>query len=165
LKNTSGRQQLEEAPVFFLDRTFGRYQVAEKLRDAGFVLRTIFEEFQEAEARIFDPVMIQHCGLMNRVLLTGDQELTRSWNKEIIQAGIAVFVTTDNHEGPNQWIPRIIAAKNDIFRELARREKPFTASIAKEGRISLVRVHDGKGWQSIAIRKKNPSNYERKHEK
>ena len=129
MKNTSGRWQPEEAPVFFLDRTFGRNQVAQTLRDAGFIIRTMFDEYGEAESRIADPVMIASCGLLNRVLLTGDQDLVRSWNKEIIQAGIAVFVTTDNREGPKQWGPRIIAAKDGMLRELKRRDKPFTASI------------------------------------
>jgi hypothetical protein len=101
LKNTSGKWQPEETPVFFLDRTFGRNQVAQMLRDAGFLVRTTFDEYGEAESRIADPVIITSCGLLNRVLLTGDQDLVRSWNKEIIQAGIAVFITTDNREGPS----------------------------------------------------------------
>jgi hypothetical protein len=135
------------------------------LRDAGFILRTTFEEYGEADYLIADHVIIAGCGLLNRVLLTGDQDLPRSWNNEIIQAKIAVFVTTDNQEGPNQWAPRIIAARGDILRELARRQKPFTANIAKEGRISLVRQHDGTEWKAITIRKKNPSNYERTRKK
>jgi hypothetical protein len=137
LKNTSGKSQPDETPIFFLDRTFGRHEVAERLRDAGFLIRTMFDEFGEAESKIIDPVMIQHCGLMNRSLLTGDQDLLRTWNKEIIQAQIAVFVTTDNREGPNQWVPRIIAAKKGIFLELSRRQKPFTASIAKRVGLAL----------------------------
>jgi hypothetical protein len=135
------------------------------LRDAGFILRTTFEEYGEADHLIADPVIIASCGLLNRILLTGDQDLPRNWNNEIIQAKIAVFVTTDNREGPNQWAPRIIKAKKDILRELARRQKPFTANIAKEGRISQVRVHDGTEWKVLTIRKRNPSNYERKQEK
>ena len=135
------------------------------LRDAGFILRTTFEEYGEADHLIADHVIIASCGLLNRVLLTGDQDLLRTWNNEIIQAKIAVFVTTDNREGPNQWAPRIIKAKKDILRELDRRQKPFTASIAKEGRISLVREHDGTQWKTITIRKKKPSNYEQKRKK
>jgi hypothetical protein len=165
LKNTSGKSQLDERPVFLLDRTFGRYQVAEKLRDAGFVIRTLFEEFQEAESRIIDPVIIQHCGLMDRVLLTGDQDLIRTWNKEIIQAEIAVFITTENNEGPSAWVPRIIAARPAMLRELGRRQKPFTGSISKEGHIAQVRVYEGTQWKAIAIKKKNPSNYERQRKK
>jgi hypothetical protein len=135
------------------------------LRDAGFIIRTMFDEYGEAESRIADPVMIASCGLLNRVLLTGDRDLVRSWNKEIIQAGIAVFVTTDNREGPKQWGPRIIAAKDGMLRELKRRDKPFTASISKEGQIAQVRIYDGTQWNAITIKKKNASNYERKHKK
>jgi hypothetical protein len=165
LKNTSGRSQPDETPIFFLDRTFGRNQVAQILRDAGFLIRTTFDEFGEAESRIADPVIIANCGLLGRVLLTGDQDLIRSWNKEIIQAGIAVFVTTDNHEGPAQWTSRIITAKQAIMLELGRRQKPFTACIAKEGRISSVRVYDGTEWKTTTIRKRNPSNFEKQQRK
>jgi hypothetical protein len=139
--------------------------MAEMLRNADFVLRTSFEEYGEADSKIFDPVIIQSCGLLNRVLLTGDQDLVRTWNKEIIEARIAVFVTTENNEGPDAWGPRIILAKDDILRELKRRQKPFTANISKEGRVTQVRVYDGTRWQTITIRKKKPSNYERKRKK
>lgn len=135
------------------------------LRDAGFILRTTFEEYGEADSKIADPVIIALCGLLNRVLLTGDSDLIRTWHKEIVQAGIAVFVTTDNHEGPKQWGPRIIAAKDDILRELRRRQKPFTANISKEGHVSQVRTYENGQWKTTNIRKKNPSNYERRKKK
>jgi hypothetical protein len=156
LKTTSGKQQLEEPPVFFLDRTFGRIELAEMLRSKEFLLVTIFEEYGDAESKIADPVMIYDCGLKNRVLLTGDQDLVYTWAKEIRDAGIAVFVTTDNNEGPKQWGPRIIAAKDDIWRELSRRLKPFTARISREGKITQVRIHEKGEWKSIAIGKKRP---------
>lgn len=165
MKNTSGRWPPEETPVFFLDRTFGRNVVAQMLRDAGFILRTTYEEYGEADSRIADPVIIANCGLLNRVLLTGDQDLIRTWHKEIAQAEIAVFVTTDNREGPKQWVPRIVAAREDILRELRRRRKPFTANISKEGRITQVRLYEFGTWHTITIAKKNPSNYQRKQRK
>jgi hypothetical protein len=126
------------------------------LRADGFLLVTIFDEFGDAESKIADPVMIQDCGIKNRVLLTGDQDLVNTWAKEILDARIAVFVTTDNNEGPKKWGPRIINAKRDILRELARRKKPFSARISAEGRVTQVRIHDGTRWKSIAIEKKNP---------
>jgi hypothetical protein len=49
---------------------------------------------------------IADCGFKNRVLLTGDRDLVHTWAKEIVDASIAVFVTTDNSEGPQQWGPR-----------------------------------------------------------
>lgn len=131
------------------------------LRPEGFLAITIYEEYGDAESKIADPVIIADCGFKNRVLLTGDKDMVYTWAKEIVDAGIAVLVTTDNNEGPKQWGPRIIAAKNDIMRELGRRQKPFTASISKEGRVTLVRVHDGTQWKTITLRKKNPSNFRR----
>jgi hypothetical protein len=106
--------QPDEPPVFFLDRTFGRTELAEMLRPEKFLLVTLHEEYGDAESRIADPVMIRDCGPKNRVLLTGDQYLVYTWAREIKEAKIAVFVTTDNNEGPKQWRPRIIAAKRDI---------------------------------------------------
>ena len=130
--------------------------MAEMLRADGFLLVTIYEEFGEAESKIADPVMIQDCGLKNRVLLTGDQDLVHTWAKEIVESKIAVFVTTNNNEGPKQWGPRIIHAKRDILRELDRRQMPFTARISTEGRVTQVRMHDGTQWKTITIGKKNP---------
>jgi hypothetical protein len=155
-KITNGKWQPEEPPVFFLDRTFGRTELAVMLRSADFLIVTLFDEYGEAESKIADPVMICDCGLKGRVLLTGDKELVFTWAKEIIEAGIAVFVTTNNNEGPKQWGPRIITARENIFRELGRRERPFTAKISTDGRITQVRIHDGKTWKVVSIGRKNP---------
>jgi hypothetical protein len=132
------------------------------LRSTEFQIVTLFDEYGEAESRIADPVMIADCGFKNRVLLTGDRDLVHTWAKEIVDASIAVFVTTDNSEGPQQWGPRIIAAKEGILRELRRRHKPFTATISREGSISQVRLYEGSRWKGIEIKKKNPSNFYRK---
>jgi hypothetical protein len=155
LKTTTGKWQLEEPPVFFLDRTFGKAKLVEMLRP-GFIVVTHYEEYGDEGDKISDPVIIYDCGLKNRILLTGDQELIYTYAVEISKARIAVFVTTDNHEGPSKWGPRIIKAKRDIFRELGRRQKPFTARISSEGRITQVRVHDGTQWKAITIGKRNP---------
>jgi hypothetical protein len=135
------------------------------LRPAGFRIVTIYEEFGEAEAKITDPTFIVDCGFKTRVVLSGDQDMVYSYAKEIMEAGVAVFTTTDNNDGPKVWGPLIISAKEDILRELRRRQKPFAASISREGRVTLVRIPDGTQWKTIPIRKKNQSNYARKHGK
>jgi len=132
------------------------------LRSAGLHVVTLYEEYGDAESRIADPAIIQDCGFKGRVLLTGDQSLVYTWAKEIVDAGIAVFVTTDNNEGPTQWGPRIITAIDDVTRELNRRKKPFTARISKEGQITLVRIFERGEWTSIPIRRKKPSPFHRK---
>ena len=122
---------------------------------AGLLVVTLFDEYGEAESKIADPVMILDCGLKGRVLLTGDQDLEFTWAKEIIEARIAVFVTTNNNEGPTEWAPRIIQAQADILRELRRREKPFTARIGTDGRVTRIRLYDGLQWKTIGIGKKH----------
>jgi hypothetical protein len=125
------------------------------LRSARIRIVTLYDEYGDAESKIADPVMICDCGLKGRVLLTGDQDLVSTWAKEIAEARIAVFVTTNNNEGPKQWGPRIINATKDIFRELKRRTKPFTARISTDGRITQVRIFDGAHWKVITIGRKN----------
>jgi hypothetical protein len=49
----------DEPAVFFLDRTFRRHEFAGMLRDAEFVVVTIYDEFGNAESKIADPVTIQ----------------------------------------------------------------------------------------------------------
>jgi hypothetical protein len=139
-----------------LDRTFGRTELAGLLRPAGFQIVTLYDEFGDAEFKIADPVLITDCGFKGRVLLTGDQDLVFTWAKEIAEANIAVFVTTNNDEGPKEWGPRIIAAKRDILRELHRRQRPSTARISAEGRVTQVRLYEGGRWRIISVAKKNP---------
>jgi hypothetical protein len=126
------------------------------LRVGEFCIVTHYEEYSDEGHAVADPAIILDCGLKGRVLLTGDQDLVYTYAPEIRTARIAVFVTTDNREGPAKWGPRIIAAKPHIFRELARRKKPFTARISSEGRITQVRVYKAGQWKTITIGKKNP---------
>jgi hypothetical protein len=135
------------------------------LRPNGFVVVTHYEEYGDEGHKIGDPVIIQDCGLKNRVLLTGDQDLIHTYAREIRDARIAVFVTTDNNEGPAKWGPRIIAAKPDIWRELGRRKKPFTAVISREGCITQVRLYESGAWKTVTVGKRNPPHINRQKQK
>jgi hypothetical protein len=126
------------------------------LRANEFIVRTHFDEYGDEGHKIGDQAIIHDCGRKNHILLTGDKDLIHAYAREIREAKIAVFVTTDNQEGPAMWGPRIIAARTYIRRELARRVKPFTAVISKEGRISQVRTYEHSQWKTISIGKKNP---------
>lgn len=156
LKTTIGKLQLDEPPIFFLDRTFGKTKLVEMLRAADFIIVTHYEEYGDQGHNLGDPAIIQDCGAKNRVLLTGDKDLIHTYAREIRDAKIAVFVTTNNSEGPAKWGPRIIAAKSDIRRELCRREKPFASIISTDGKITQVRIYERRKWKTIQIGKKNP---------
>jgi predicted nuclease of predicted toxin-antitoxin system len=162
---TIGRSQPEEPPpIFFLDRTFGKIKLAELLRVSGFLLVTHFEEYGDEGHKIGDQAIIHDCGRKNRVLVTGDQDLIHTYAREIREAKIAVFVTTDNQEGPAAWGPRIVAARSGMIRELTRRAKPFTAAISKEGRISHVRMYEHGHWKTTIIGKKHSPHVNRQKE-
>lgn len=134
------------------------------LRAGGFLIVTHFDEYGDEGHRIGDQAIIHDCGIKNRILLTGDQDLIHTYAREIREAKIAVFVTTDNQEGPAAWGPRIVAAQSGILRELARRTKPFTSTISKEGRISQVRTYDRGHWKTIVIGKKHLPHVNRQKE-
>jgi hypothetical protein len=164
-KITHGKQQLEEPPIFFIDRTFGKEKLAAMLRLNGFSVVTHYEEYGDEGHKIGDPIIICDCGLKNRILLTGDQDLVYTYATEIKDSKIAVFVTTDNNEGPDKWGPRIIAARLGIWRELLRREKPFAARISTNGRVTQVRTYDRRGWKTITIGSKNPPHINKQKKK
>lgn len=105
--------------------------------------------------------MIYDCGLKNRVLLTADKELPYLWAKEMLDAKVAVFVVTNNNEGPQAWGPRIVRAKRDMLRELRRRERPFAAKISTDGRVTQVRIYKESKWVTIEVGKKNPPHVNR----
>jgi hypothetical protein len=139
-------------------------KLVEMLRPAGFNIVTHYEEYGDEGHNIGDPAIIHDCGLKKRILLTGDKDLVHTYAREIRSAKIAVFVTTDNMEGPQKWGPRIISARSDIFRELKRREKPFAAVISAQGRVSHVRISEEGQWKVITIGKKNPPHINRQSE-
>jgi len=86
--------------------------------------------------------------------LTADADLEFTYAAEIRGAKIAVFILTNNHEGPDVWGPRVVSAKSYIERELGRRRKPFAAHITTESRINQVRLYYKKKTRVIKIAKK-----------
>ena len=70
------------------------------LRPQGFIIVTHYEEYGDEGHNLGDPAIIHDCGIKNRILLTGDKDLVHTYAHEIRASRIAVFVTTDNKEGP-----------------------------------------------------------------
>ena len=120
------------------------------LRSAGFDLITHQEHFGKDAQTISDPGVIAECRKIRRVLLTADGHLPFTYAAEIRRAKIAVILLSNNHEGPDVWAPRIVAARLDIEREVQSRAKPFAANVNKEGRVSYVMMYYRK-----KIKKKN----------
>jgi hypothetical protein len=147
--------QQRKSPVFFLDRNLGAEKLAGILRPAGFALVTHHDKYGAQRTRVSDPEIIADCGLSRWVLLTADRDLEFTYAAEITTAKIAVFILSNNHEGPSKWGPRVVTAKPRIETELGRRRKPFAAHITAEGHINQVRLYYKKKTKVIRIAKKS----------
>lgn len=120
------------------------------LRLADFTIITHAQVYKDRQ-NVLDPEIIADCGKAKTILLTADADLEFTYAAEITKAKIAVFVLTNNNDGPGKWGPRIINAKRDIERELARRRKSFAARISTDGRITRVRMYYRKKVKVINI--------------
>lgn len=111
--------------------------------------RSCFGERQD----VSDPEVIAHCGKSHMVLISADYDFEAMYAKEIRAAKIAVFVVSNNHEGPDKWGPRIVSAKDEIFDQLKRRKKPFVGFIGESGRVTKVRLYRRDKIKEIPIAK------------
>jgi predicted nuclease of predicted toxin-antitoxin system len=150
LKKPSKNTQQRNPPVFFLDRNLGAEKLAAILRAAEFTLITHTQVYKTRQ-NVKDPEIIADCGKARTVLLTADTDLEFSYAAEINEAKIAIFVLSNNNDGPEKWGPRIINARQDMDRELGRRRKSFSAQINTEGRVCRVRIYYRKKTKEIHI--------------
>jgi hypothetical protein len=139
-------------PVFFLDRNLG-LKLAEILRRANFAVLAHQEHYGPGAQRVSDPEVISECGKLKHPLLTADGNLPFTFATEITNAKIAVFLLSNNHEGPEVWGPRVISAKLDMEREWYGRAKPYTAHINREGRVSYVMRYYRKKVKKTSVKK------------
>ena len=145
--------QQHKEPAYFLDRQLGAYKLPGILRAAGFMLETHLERYGSMRDMEPDPHIALECGKQKSVLITADPDCEHTYGKEVLEARIAVFHLTNNHDGAEIWGSRILKAHSDMTRELGRRRKPFVAHITTEGRVSLVRLYYKKKIKTIHIRK------------
>lgn len=121
------------------------------LRSAGFKVFTHRTCFGQQDQNISDPLVVKRCAKDRRVLITADADLEFMCGSEISASKVAIFVLSNNHEGPDKWGPRIIKAKEQILYELKRRKKPFVGHVGESGRVTKVRLYRGTDIQDIPL--------------
>jgi hypothetical protein len=62
-------------PEFFLDRSLGGLDVAEALRDAGWIIRTHFEVYGDRDEKVEDVEWLELCGREAWAALTMDRRI------------------------------------------------------------------------------------------
>ncbi len=87
------------------------------LRDAGFILRTTFEEYGEADYRIVDPVIITSCGLLTTAYVESRNNPRK--NRRVCyyrQSRGSEPVGTKNHRSQRRYFQRIIPERKTVHR-------------------------------------------------
>lgn len=139
--------------------------MAEALRPAGFDILTHQSHFGAQHQRISDPEVISHCGREHRVLITADGDFAFMYAAEIRVSKIAVFVLSNNHDGPVQWARRIISAKEQIFQQASKRKKPFVAHINEAGSVTRITVYRRNKTKEISVKVKPKKKESKRHRK
>jgi hypothetical protein len=132
----------------------GAYKLAAMLRPNGFDVVTHLERYGSQRDREPDPNIALECGRRKNILIAADPDFETQYAVEVRQAGIAVFLLSNNHDGADKWGPRIIKARDAILLEIGRRRKPFVAHINVDGEISLVRLYYKKKVKTIHVKKR-----------
>jgi PIN like domain len=86
-----------DPPEFFLDRSLGRYVVADALRGEGLAVQTLAERYPETEEFIADDVWIREVTADGLVILMKDDRIRRKPREQeaILESGARAFVVTN----------------------------------------------------------------------
>lgn len=113
----------EPRPVFFLDRSLGRLQVANAIRERGYEAVTLWDFYGDREdERINDEVWIQDGAEQGWILLAKDNVWTLPVQKAVIlQAKAKVFfLKRGDLPGPTQ----VLYFTNNLNRIIQQARKP-----------------------------------------
>jgi uncharacterized protein with PIN domain len=120
-------QREPPAPRFLLDRSLGRYIVANALRDAGLDVRTLADHYGEAAAqRVADEEWISCAAEHDWAVLLKDDRIRRRPGElaALRDGGVRAFCITNANLTGQQMADRYLANKARILRA-ARRDGPF----------------------------------------
>jgi PIN domain-containing protein len=116
-------------PEFLLDRSLGRHQVADALRAEGFIVRTLWSVYGEAEERLEDHEWVTDAGARGWIVLSADKRLRYSVSTRRLAAHrVGVFqLARGSLTGPEQvrWYLNNLEAIQLACREA----RPFIYSV------------------------------------
>lgn len=119
--------QLENV-VFFVDRSLGRYIVAEALREAKALVEIHDDHFPPDEP---DTVWIREVGHRRWVVLTRDERILRrrSEKQAVIDAKLRVFIPSKRKGAGKDWANMFVKALPAMLRFMNKRLGPFVARV------------------------------------
>lgn len=157
-RSTTSRKnkQLENEPSFLLDRSLGRYKLAEQLRPEGFTVKAGDDVYLETER---DPWIFYDCGKKGMVVITADKEFMKSFpHMAAIELGnTTVLAFTSNNYNSDERGKALIKARAKVLRAIrGSGRRNFIGSIGMDGSLSIVersphpnrKYCDDRDWKS-----------------
>ena len=126
--------QATNEPVYFLDRSLGRRQVADALRAAGAKVLLLDDLFNQNTS---DVEWLQEAGSKGWIVLTKDTAIRRNRHeREMVQAaGVRMFALTQKGLTGEQMASLFVEALPGMVRRIAKTPVPFVFSILRTGDI------------------------------
>jgi len=126
-------------PVFFLDKNLGRYDVAEALRNAGYVAEILTDHFEHDTP---DTLWAPEVGRRGWIIVTKDNRVRRRplELRALWSANVPAFVLRSGDTTGPQNAQAILAAMPTIHELINRKPWPFIATISATGAVHLLLV-------------------------
>jgi hypothetical protein len=127
------------APIFFVDRSLGVYDVPEALRAAGWQIVTMRERYGELTGqRTEDPDWIRDATRDGHVLLCKDKRIAKRpvEARAIVTAGAKAFALGNGELTGPAMAERFLRHQDSIFRRCAD-AAPFVISVGHQSLIKL----------------------------
>jgi hypothetical protein len=118
---------MADAFEFFIDRSLGRHQVPQALRDAGLTVHTMAEVYGEmAGQRLKDEVWLEDVGRRGWVVLMKDDAIRRrpAEREALIASAVRAFCLTNAQLRGAEQAERLVTNRHRIIAQ-ARRPGPY----------------------------------------
>lgn len=129
----SPSKQQPEPPEFLVDRSLGRHQLPNALRELGLVVHTLADVYGEPRAqKISDREWIERAGQENWVVLTKDDRIRyrRVEREAFVAANPRVSCLTSAKLGGEEQIARFVSNVNRILQR-SREPGPYIYGVYK----------------------------------
>jgi hypothetical protein len=133
-----------EVPTFFIDCCLGSVDVAAALKSAGAVVEIHLDHFpQDAKDVDWLPVV----GAKKWIVLTKDKAIRRREVEidALIAAGVGAFFLTSGQSTGKENAKSFVAALPKMLKIVAKRTRPFVATISEGGNLAIVKGGERKG--------------------
>lgn len=124
-------------PEFLVDRSLGRYEVANAIRARGYVVRTLFEVYGPAEETLPDSMWLADAGGNGWPVLTANPHIKRVKHElEVVQAeAVQIFSLPRGNLTGREQVARFLTNLDAIVRT-CQRPGPYIYSVLPD-RIEL----------------------------